>query len=108
VSTAGAIALVIEYYQNGKARPVSDPLPTVTCKSRFGLAQASGGVVCFRMLQPHELAAAQGFPRGYKFSGRKAEQVKQIGNAVPCGLSRALVLAQLSQNPRAAVKGVAQ
>ena len=33
---------------------------------------------------------------------------EQIGNAVPCGLSRALVLAQLSQNPRAAVKGVAQ
>jgi len=49
------------------------------------------------MLQPHEQAAAQGFPRGYKFTGTKTEQVKQIGNAVPCGLSRALVTAQLSQ-----------
>ena len=97
VSTSGAIALVIEYYGNGKARPVTEPLPTVTCNDRFALVQASSQRIAFRMLQPHELAAAQGFPRGYQFTGTKTEQVRQIGNAVPCGFSRALVAAQFSQ-----------
>jgi DNA (cytosine-5)-methyltransferase 1 len=44
----------------------------------------------FRMLQPHELARAQGFPEGYKFQGNKSEIVKQIGNAVPVHLAKAL------------------
>lgn len=52
----------------------------------------------FRMLQPHELAGAQGFPRDYKFTGTKTDQVKLIGNAVPCRLARAIVYAALSQN----------
>jgi DNA (cytosine-5)-methyltransferase 1 len=51
------------------------------------------------MLQPHELALAQGFPKEYRFTGTKTDQVKQIGNAVPRRLARALVGAVLSQNP---------
>jgi DNA (cytosine-5)-methyltransferase 1 len=98
VAAAGSIALVIEYYGNGVARPVTEPIPTVTCKDRFGLIEAVNGRVAFRMLQPHELAGAQGFPADYKFTGTKTEQVRQIGNAVPCGFARALVLAQLTQN----------
>lgn len=94
---AFGIALVVEYYGNGVARPVTEPLPTVTCTDRFGLVTTSGRTIGFRMLQPHELAAAQGFPRDYRFAGTKTEQVKQIGNAVPCGLSRAIVSAALSQ-----------
>jgi DNA (cytosine-5)-methyltransferase 1 len=47
------------------------------------------------MLQPRELAGAQGFPDDYQFTGTKTDQVKQIGNAVPCGLARALVEAVL-------------
>jgi len=42
------------------------------------------------MLQPHELAAAQGFARSYKFHGNKSTQVKQIGNAVPHYTAKAL------------------
>lgn len=99
VATAGAIALVVEYYGNGQARPVTDPLPTVTCKDRFALVQAHGSRIAFRMLQPHELAAAQGFPSHYKFTGNKKDQVRQIGNAVPRRLARALVGAVLAQNP---------
>ena len=53
----------------------------------------------FRMLQPHELAAAQGFPKGYTFEGTKTEVIKQIGNAVPCNTARALVKAALTQDP---------
>jgi DNA (cytosine-5)-methyltransferase 1 len=44
----------------------------------------------FRMLQPHELAAAMGFPDGYAFAGNRGEQVRQIGNAVAVNLARAL------------------
>jgi DNA (cytosine-5)-methyltransferase 1 len=98
VAAAGAIALVIEYYGNGQARPVNEPLPTVTCNDRFGLVEVDGDRVGFRMLQPHELAAAQGFPAGYKFSGTRTETVRQIGNAVPCGFSRALIAAHLKQS----------
>ena len=110
VACAGAVALVepflVEYYGNGRAQSVSDPLGTATTKERFALVQPEVVLngkrylldVRFRMLQPHELAAAQGFPKGYKFTGTKTETVKQIGNAVPRGLARALVLASLSQS----------
>lgn len=50
------------------------------------------------MLQPHELAGAQGFPRGYRFAGTKSDAVRQIGNAVPCGLARAIVNAVLNED----------
>lgn len=93
----GAFALVVEYYGNGQARPVTQPLPTVTCKDRFALVEVNESRIGFRMLQPHELAAAQGFPKGYQFTGNKTEQVRQIGNAVPCGFSRALIAAHLTQ-----------
>lgn len=96
VASSGAIALVVEYYGNGQARPVTDPLPTVTCNDRFALVHASGNQIGFRMLRPKELAAAQGFPSNYQFKGTKTEQVRQIGNAVPCGFARALVSAVLN------------
>jgi DNA (cytosine-5)-methyltransferase 1 len=110
VSTAGAIALVepflVSFYGNGQAHDISEPSPTVTCKDRFGLVRPVVEIagnrylldIRFRMLQPHELALAQGFPKGYKFTGTKTDQVKQIGNAVPRRLARALVGAVLSQN----------
>jgi DNA (cytosine-5)-methyltransferase 1 len=43
------------------------------------------------MLQPRELAAAQGFPEEYEFAGTKTETVEQIGNAVPVNLAQRLV-----------------
>ena len=81
---------IVQYYGNGEARSIQQPLDTVTCRDRFGVVQAAGLDIRFRMLQPHELAAAQGFPKEYWFSGGKADQVKQIGNAVPCNLAAAL------------------
>lgn len=111
VSTAGAIALVepflVSFYGNGQPHDIDEPAPTVTCKDRFGLVRPVIEIeghqylldIRFRMLQPHELALAQGFPRGYQFTGTKTDQVKQIGNAVPRRLARAIVGAVLSQNP---------
>lgn len=75
---------------------VDTPIGTITTRDRFGLVEGERLDIRFRMLQPHELAAAMGFPPGYKFSGNKTEIVKQIGNAVPVHLSSALAKANLA------------
>ncbi len=102
IAGAGAVSLIVEYYGNGKARPVTEPLPTVTTRDRFALIQARGGDILFRMLKPHELAAAQGFRRDYRFVGNQSQQTKQIGNAVPRRMARALALAVISQQSNVA------
>ena len=38
-----------------------------------------------------ELATLQGFPAGFTFCGTKADQAKQVGNAVPPLIARLLV-----------------
>lgn len=48
-----------------------------------------------RRLRIPELAALQGFPRGYTFAGTRREQVKQIGNAVPPPVARHMIGAVL-------------
>ena len=42
-----------------------------------------------------KLAAAQGFPSGYRYAGNQGDKVKQIGNAVPLDVAKAIVLARL-------------
>lgn len=85
---------LIEYYGNGGARSVNDPLPTVTTQDTFALVlpeQFPWGLdIRFRMLHPRELAAAMGFPPDYEIVGNKTETTKQIGNAVPVNLATAL------------------
>lgn len=95
---------VVPYYANGQADPVSDPLRTVTTHDRFGLVEPRAGDagpvrldIRFRMLQPHELAAAMGFPRDYKITGNRSEQVRQIGNAVVVEQAAALCRAMLEE-----------
>lgn len=101
VACSGAIALVepfvVKYYGRGtNAHSVGEPLDTVTTDDRFALIEPRTGRVVaeldilFRMLQPHELAAAQGFPADYQFTGTREERVRQIGNAVPVNLATAL------------------
>lgn len=109
VATAGAIGLVepflISYYGTGTAYSTADPLDTVTTKDRhalvFPIVEIEGQRyrldIKFRMLQPHELAAAQGFPRDYKFAGNKTKTTKQVGNAVPRHTARSLFLSVLTQ-----------
>lgn len=97
--TDGAVSLVepllVSYYGNGSATPVRAPVPTVTTKDRFGLLEGASLDIRFRMLQPHELSAAMGFPRGYQFAGNRGDVVKQIGNAVCVSVADALVTAAL-------------
>lgn len=71
------------------ARPVTAPIDTITARDRFALCEPVGMDIRFRMLQPHELAAAMGFD-GYEFAGTKTDQVRQIGNAVSVRTAQAL------------------
>lgn len=84
--------MLVQYYGNGHAVSLSDPIPTLTTKDRYALVnpKSSNYELGFRMLQPHELAAATGFPSDYKFTGTKVEVVKQIGNAVPPNFAKAI------------------
>jgi len=108
IACAGAISLlqpfITKYYGAGAgAVGIDDPLDTVTTKGRFGIVtgsvQQDGSVLgldlLYRMLQPHELAAAMSFPKDYIFTGTKTEVIKQIGNAVPVCTARALIQHQL-------------
>jgi DNA (cytosine-5)-methyltransferase 1 len=83
-------AFLVQFYGSSSVASVDNPLPTVTCKDRFGLVRTYGIDIHFRMLKPHELAAAMSFPVGYEFAGNQRDKVKQIGNAVPVSTARAL------------------
>ncbi len=101
--TKGAHALIdpylVEYYGNGKARDIQEPVPTIPTRDRFALIQPEIRVngtayrmdIRYRMLQPHELAAAMGFPEGYIFSGSKTDSVRMIGNAVAVNMAKSLI-----------------
>lgn len=89
---------LVKYNGTGSAMSVDEPLATVTTKDRFGLVILQLGAVLdirFRMLQPHELAAAMSFPKSYFFAGNRKQKVRQIGNAVPVNTARALCTAIL-------------
>lgn len=90
----GALGLVqpfvTKYYGTARgAKPVTEPLDTITAKDRFALVEPTRCDILFRMLQPHELAAAMGFD-DYHFEGNKTEVVRQIGNAVSVRTAEAL------------------
>ncbi len=90
---------LFKYYGSGKnIAGIDEPLDTVTCKDRFAIIDGDlyNLDIRFRMLLPHELAAAQGFPKNYKFVGSGKQIVRQIGNAVPCNLAKAICKAVLA------------
>lgn len=99
IVAGGAVSLVepflTKYNRTAvKAKSVDEPLETVSTRDRFALVQpvVNGYVldIKFRMLQPHELAAAMSFPASYVFTGNKGDQIRQIGNAVDCRMAQAL------------------
>lgn len=103
-------AFLLKYYGNEKEGvSLGDPLHTVTTNDRFGLVTVEGidyqiVDIGMRMLQPHELYAAQGFPSWYiidqDYRGKKYAKDKQVarcGNAVPPPFAEALVRANLPE-----------
>ncbi len=112
---------LLKYYGNSSVADLDEPLDTLTTVDRFGLAQPEPVAVFerdgeiyalmdirFRMLEPHECAAAMGmgdyqFPQVVKKTKRrewlapmtKKDRMKMIGNAVSVECARALCHAVL-------------
>ncbi|MBD8592318.1 DNA cytosine methyltransferase [Pseudomonas sp. CFBP 8758] len=100
-------AFLISYYGTENVSGCSSPAPTITTKDRLALVtvMVKGTPyvivdICLRMLQPHELYRAQGFPADYIIDkgadGRKftkTEQVHMCGNSVSPPPMAALALA---------------
>jgi len=84
---------LVQYNGTATAQSVNEPMNTVTGKDRYALVTTESGTyaldIRLRMLRPHELAAAMSL-NNYKLMGRMEDQVKQIGNAVPVQLAKAL------------------
>ena len=101
---AGLVAAFLTkfYGTGGQHQRVDEPLHTVPTVDRFGLVtvdlDGEPWVIAdigMRMLQPRELARAQGFDDSYVLTGTKREQVARIGNSVCPPVARALAEAQL-------------
>jgi DNA (cytosine-5)-methyltransferase 1 len=106
-------AFLTAYYGASIGQELYNPLGTVTTHDRYGLVlvQIDGALyeivdIGMRMLEPHELYAAQGFPSNYIISGynvngkpvTKAAQVARCGNSVPPQFTKALVRANLPEH----------
>lgn len=103
-------AFLVKYYgQGGQDQSAADPMHTIPTKDRMGLVTVAGqeyqiADIGMRMLEPHELYAAQGFPQDYiiapTINGRrlpKHAQVRMCGNSVCPPLAAALVRANLPE-----------
>lgn len=111
---AGLVAaFMAPYYGSGSGetgRDLRQPAPTATTKDRLQLVtvQIDGATyvvtdIGMRMLQPHELFLANGFPADYQiapeYNGKplpKYAQVRMCGNSVPPVWPRALVEANFA------------
>jgi DNA (cytosine-5)-methyltransferase 1 len=101
-------AFLIKYYGTNIGLRCDEPLHTVPTKDRFGLVTIQGEDyqiidIGMRMLQPHELFAAQGFSPDYIIdrdaSGKritKTAQVARCGNSVCPPIAEALVRANMT------------
>ena len=88
-------------HDSGHITPADKPIRTFTTFDNLQgvfLMTEDGTVidVRMRMLKPSELAAAHSFPADYRLTGNRTEQVKQIGNSVPCRTAAAICEAALS------------
>lgn len=102
-------AFLVKYYsEGGQDQDCRDPMHTIPTKDRLGLVTVAGeqyqiADIGMRMLEPHELYAAQGFPSTYVIApimanGRplpKHAQVRMCGNSVSPPMAAALVRANV-------------
>lgn len=104
------LAFLTKYYGEGSQdQSLADPLHTIPTVDRFGLVTVAGhryaiSDIGMRMLEPHELYAAQGFPPSYQFApvidGKrlpKRAQVRMCGNSVSPPLAAALARANVPE-----------
>lgn len=107
----GAVrAFLVKYYsEGGQDQDCRTPMHTIPTKDRLGLVTVAGeqyqiADIGMRMLEPHELYAAQGFPATYVIApvitGRrlpKHAQVRMCGNSVSPPMAAALVRANVPE-----------
>jgi len=99
-------AFLIKYYGNEEGGiSLQEPLHTITARDRFALISVKGiqyriDDILMRGLEPHELFAAQGFPKDYIIDRDaqgnqipKYKQVARCGNSVCPSVAEALVSA---------------
>lgn len=103
-------AFLTKYYGSALGQHLREPLHTATSKARFGVVTVTIdgeewaiADIGMRMLEPRELARAQGFPDSYVLTGSKAAQVARIGNSVCPPVARAIVEAQFTAEAAEAV-----
>ncbi|MBH1622410.1 DNA cytosine methyltransferase [Stenotrophomonas maltophilia] len=113
---AGALrvaAFLVKYYGSGIAVDLHDPVDTITTKDRLALVTVHiQGVphvivdIGLRMLKPHELYRAQGFPATYIIDRTAngtplstSAAVRMVGNSVSPPPLRALAEANLDRVP---------
>jgi DNA (cytosine-5)-methyltransferase 1 len=104
--------------QAPRVHDIYDPVPTIAATGHVDLVIAEAVSegdrydILFRMLEPHELAAAMGFNEGddiYEFAGTKTEKIKQIGNAVSVSMMKAEVRSIMADAaPKIAAKPAAE
>ena len=103
-------AFLVKYYsEGGQDQDCREPMHTIPTKDRLGLVTVAGQEyqitdIGMRMLEPHELYAAQGFPRSYiiapLINGKrlpKHAQVRMCGNSVCPPLAAAIVKANVPE-----------
>lgn len=88
-------SMLAPYYGSGSGETcasINNPLPTISTRDRFALISGHEDPpdILMRFLKPSELSAAMSFDPGYHFAGTKSDQIRQIGNAVPPALARAV------------------
>jgi DNA (cytosine-5)-methyltransferase 1 len=101
--------------QAPRVHSIDGPTPAICASGHVNLIEATPQYdILFRMLEPHELAAAMGFDTdeaAYEFAGTKTEQVKQIGNAVSVAKMKACVgsiMADAAKKPGLAADPIQQ
>jgi DNA (cytosine-5)-methyltransferase 1 len=102
-SMALVAAFLVKYYSNGtQDQALEYPLATIVTRARMGLVTVTiDGTeyavvdIGMRMLEPHELAAAQGFASDYVLTGTKSQKIARIGNSVCPPVAAAVVAANL-------------
>jgi DNA (cytosine-5)-methyltransferase 1 len=108
IHVAEVRAFLTTYYGEGSSgQKVDAPMRTITALARLGLVLVEGVEhqivdIGMRMLEPHELLAAQfgRFAAGYDLSAAtsKAAKVRLIGNSVCPEVAEALVRANLGED----------
>lgn len=106
-------AFLLKYYGGHKnGQSLNEPLHTITTKDRFGLITVKGEDyqitdIAMRMLKPHELFKAQGFPDNYIINVDSkgnpypiTEQTAKVGNSVCPPLAKAIVEANYKEKTK--------